>query len=79
MVLKLYYFDVRNLAEPIRLCLHYGNMNFEDVRIDPKDWPNWKDKFPYGKVSLLYWKKKKHNREKSWREKSSVFLLKVHY
>lgn len=29
---KLYYFNVRNIGEPIRLILHYANQPFEDYR-----------------------------------------------
>jgi hypothetical protein len=49
--MKLYYFDERNLAEPIRMALHYGNEKFDDIRIAETDWDSWKDKMPYGKVS----------------------------
>lgn len=53
--MKLYYFDVRNLGEPIRMCLAYGNVPFEDVRIQPGDeWvQKWKPKMPFGTVPVL--------------------------
>lgn len=43
MVYKLYYFDVRALAEPIRMLLTYANIEFEDHRISFADWANHKD------------------------------------
>lgn len=43
MVYKLYYFDVRALAEPIRMLLTYGNIEFEDVRVSFADWMKHKD------------------------------------
>lgn len=43
MVYKLYYFDVRALAEPIRMLLTYGNIEFEDVRVGFADWMKHKD------------------------------------
>ncbi|KAI6176277.1 hypothetical protein M3Y97_00780900 [Aphelenchoides bicaudatus] len=53
--MKLYYFDARNLAEPTRMCLAYGGVHYEDVRIKPgDDWVNnYKPKMPHGKVPVL--------------------------
>ncbi|KAI6219846.1 Glutathione S-transferase [Aphelenchoides fujianensis] len=53
MSMKLYYFDVRNLAEMSRMILHYGNVPFEDVRVDQSEWPELKTKMLYGKLPLL--------------------------
>lgn len=36
---KVIYFNVMALAEPMRFLLSYGNIDFEDVRIDRADWP----------------------------------------
>jgi hypothetical protein len=39
---KLTYFNVKALAEPIRMLFHYANVEFEDVRVEREDWPNLK-------------------------------------
>lgn len=43
--MKLYYFNVRNLAEPIRCILHYLEIPFEDIRVEMNDWPALKKSF----------------------------------
>lgn len=35
---KLTYFNLRGVAEPIRLMFKYANVEFEDVQIDYKKW-----------------------------------------
>lgn len=40
---KLIYFDVKALAECPRYLLHYGGIQFEDVRIPREDWPKLKN------------------------------------
>lgn len=39
---KLTYFNLKALAEPIRFLLSYGNLEFEDIRIEKEDWPKLK-------------------------------------
>lgn len=39
---KLYYWNQKAVGEPIRLLLSYGKIEFEDYRIDYKDWRKWK-------------------------------------
>lgn len=36
---KITYFNYKALAEPMRFLLAYGNIDFEDVRIEDDDWP----------------------------------------
>lgn len=36
---KLYYFNVKALAEPIRILFAYGGIDYEDVRVPRDDWP----------------------------------------
>lgn len=36
---KLYYFDIRGLAEPTRILLAYGGIEYEDVRLSKEEWP----------------------------------------
>lgn len=40
---KLYYFDLNGLGEGIRYILHYGQLEFEDVRIPRIDYDKHKD------------------------------------
>lgn len=41
-VYKLTYFNLTALGEPIRLILSYGDIKFEDIRIERADWPKLK-------------------------------------
>lgn len=43
MAYKLFYFNSKALAEPIRFLLSYGNIQFEDNRIEFADWPKFKN------------------------------------
>ncbi|KAK9745112.1 Glutathione S-transferase, C-terminal domain [Popillia japonica] len=46
----LTYFDLKGLAEPIRLLLKYGQIEFEDIRISKEDWPEQKSFTPFGQL-----------------------------
>lgn len=35
---KLSYFNVKALAEPIRLLFAYGGIDYEDVRVSQDEW-----------------------------------------
>jgi len=50
---KLYYFNIRGLADPIRLAFAQVGVPFEDVRISMEEWPQWKEKFPFGQCPVL--------------------------
>ncbi len=51
---KLLYFDAPvSRGEECRLALHIAGVDFEDVRINRKDWPALKPTTPYGGVPIL--------------------------
>ncbi|XP_037032093.1 glutathione S-transferase-like [Bradysia coprophila] len=50
---KLYYFNIRALAEPIRYALAYGGITYEDVRVEREDWPKLKPTMPMGQMPVL--------------------------
>lgn len=54
---KLTYFPIKALAEPIRFLLKYGEIEFEDHRLDTTNWPTVKDskkKMPFIKIYVEY-------------------------
>jgi len=50
---KLTYFDVRARGEIPRTILKLGKQPFEDIRVDPADWPQYKLKTPLGHLPTL--------------------------
>jgi len=51
---KLIYFDSpTSRGEECRLALHIAGVDFEDVRIDRKDWPALKPTTPFGSIPVL--------------------------
>eukprot|EP00584_Thalassiosira_punctigera_P010567 CAMPEP_0172533224 /NCGR_PEP_ID=MMETSP1067-20121228/6006_1 /TAXON_ID=265564 ORGANISM="Thalassiosira punctigera, Strain Tpunct2005C2" /NCGR_SAMPLE_ID=MMETSP1067 /ASSEMBLY_ACC=CAM_ASM_000444 /LENGTH=235 /DNA_ID=CAMNT_0013317841 /DNA_START=124 /DNA_END=831 /DNA_ORIENTATION=+ len=46
--LKLEYFDIQGVAEPVRIALSVVDVPFEDVRIQFKDWPTKKSTTKHG-------------------------------
>ncbi|CAL8122955.1 unnamed protein product [Orchesella dallaii] len=64
MVVKVYYFNVRGLGEPIRIILSYGGEEFEDIRapftgIPSPLPPEIKSKCTWGQVPLVEFDGKK--------------------
>merc|ERR1711913_186459 len=58
--IKLTYFDLRARAEPCRLLLAYGGLQYEDERIPPpwepaSTWGTLKPTTPFGQLPLLKW------------------------
>ncbi|KRT79655.1 Glutathione S-transferase, partial [Oryctes borbonicus] len=51
--IKLTYFNVKALAEPSRMLLKYGGIDFVDNRLEGSDWEEIKPKVPFGQVPVL--------------------------
>jgi len=51
---KLSYFDVRGLAEPIRLIFAVKGIEYEDNRIEREAWPEQKSNTPWGSLPVLH-------------------------
>jgi len=52
--IKLVYFDIEGVAEPVRLVLVLGNIPFEDYRVKFSDWPQLKSTLPYEQMPAMY-------------------------
>lgn len=52
-VYKLKYFNIRGRAEIARLMFAESGQDYEDIRIEYKDWPNEKPKTPFGHLPVL--------------------------
>jgi glutathione S-transferase len=50
---KLYYFDIRNLGEMIRMILEYAQVPYEDIRIAQEDWPEFKERMGFKHLPVL--------------------------
>ncbi len=51
---RLIYFDFAgSRGEECRIALHLAGVNFEDVRVQSKDWPAMKDSTPFGALPVL--------------------------
>ncbi|XP_067008893.2 glutathione S-transferase [Anabrus simplex] len=50
---KLNYFHTRGQGEPIRFLLSYGQVPFEDNRIEKERWPQLKRQIPFGQLPTL--------------------------
>ncbi|CAD7700301.1 unnamed protein product [Ostreobium quekettii] len=51
--LKLTYFNIKGRAEPIRLALYIGGIEFEDNRLTGEQFAELKPSLPYGQVPVL--------------------------
>nr|AVC05621.1 glutathione S-transferase sigma 1 [Heortia vitessoides] len=47
------YFPVKALGESARLLLSYGGQDFEDKRVPPESWPEFKPSTPFGQMPVL--------------------------
>merc|ERR1712209_76390 len=54
-MVKLTYFDLEGRGELIRLLLHAGNIDFEDLRFGFGEWAKHKPNTPFGSVPVLHW------------------------
>ena len=73
MSLKLTYFNARGGAELTRYILAYGEVKYEDERIQDTDWPAMKEKTSLGKFAHFTFKFQKQDFAK--RAFSSIWLL----
>jgi glutathione S-transferase len=53
MGIVLKYFPIMGAAERVRLALWLGEIEFEDVRIPPVDWPELKGQTPFGQLPIM--------------------------
>ncbi|CAD7699072.1 unnamed protein product [Ostreobium quekettii] len=51
--LKLTYFEARGRAEPARLALCIGGVDFEDVRVNGEQFEKLKTSLPFGQLPVL--------------------------
>jgi glutathione S-transferase len=50
---KLYYFNARGRAEPLRLIFAFAGHSFDDVRFERDHWPQYKNHSPTGQAPFL--------------------------
>ncbi|KAI4470748.1 glutathione s-transferase [Holotrichia oblita] len=50
--IKLIYYNSRGFGEVIRVLLKYGNIDFEDERIEYAEWPKIKPEMPFGQLPV---------------------------
>lgn len=47
---KFTYFNLKGLGEGVRFLFYYGNLNFDDIRVEIKDWMQLKP----SKIAFFY-------------------------
>ena len=52
-VYKLSYFPFRAVAEVVRQIFAYAEVEYEDNRVTMEQWPEFKDKTPFGQMPVL--------------------------
>ena len=50
---KLYYFNSKGRAEQIRFVFVQAGVPYEDIRLTPEQWAEFKPKTPYGAMPVL--------------------------
>ncbi|VDL74546.1 unnamed protein product [Nippostrongylus brasiliensis] len=50
---KFYYFPGRGLGEITRQLFALAGVEYEDIRITPEQWPEYKSKMPFGQMPVL--------------------------
>lgn len=50
---KLYYFNAKGRAEPIRLIFAAAGQKYEDIRFERDEWPQHKPKSPTGQSPFI--------------------------
>lgn len=50
---RLTYFDIKGLAEPIRLAFTIGQVPFEDIRVTKDEWAAKKATMPFAQLPIL--------------------------
>nr|UOU03292.1 glutathione S-transferase sigma 3-1 [Brachionus rubens] len=50
---KLYYFNMRGRGELIRLLFAASGQQYEDIRMEQSEWPEYKKQAPFGQAPFL--------------------------
>nr|UOU03290.1 glutathione S-transferase sigma 1/4 [Brachionus rubens] len=50
---RLHYFNARGRAELVRLIFAAADQQYEDIRIEREDWPQYKHRTPFGQLPYL--------------------------
>ena len=58
---KLIYFNLRGRGEVARLIFAFAGQHYEDFRVEPANWPQFKPTTPTGKLPILEIKDESNN------------------